>query len=78
MLKVDIGQRFDLDIPLIQAPMAGVSTPVLAAKVCNSGGIGSHGLGALSVFKAARAIAALREMTHRPVNNNFFVISRAL
>ena len=35
----------DIDYPLIQAPMAGVSTPALAAAVSNAGALGSLGLG---------------------------------
>src|SRR4051794_9951569 len=37
---------FDLTLPIIQAPMAGVSTPSLAAAVSNAGGRGPIGLGA--------------------------------
>lgn len=37
-------QRLDIAYPIIQAPMAGVSTPELAAAVSNSGGLGSLGL----------------------------------
>ena len=39
----------DIDYPLIQAPMAGVSTPALAAAVSNAGALGSLGLGASTV-----------------------------
>ncbi|WP_204315042.1 nitronate monooxygenase, partial [Klebsiella pneumoniae] len=38
--------RFGLAHPIVQAPMAGVSTPELAAAVSNAGGLGSIGLGA--------------------------------
>lgn len=34
--------------PIIRAPMAGVSTPELAAGVSNAGGLGSIGIGASS------------------------------
>ncbi len=33
----------DIDYPLIQAPMAGVSTPALAAAVSNAGALGRWG-----------------------------------
>ena len=33
----------DIDYPMIQAPMAGVSTPALAAAVSNAGALGSLG-----------------------------------
>ncbi len=38
--------RLGLSLPIVQAPMAGVSTPDLAAAVSNAGGLGSPGLGA--------------------------------
>jgi nitronate monooxygenase len=34
-----------IDLPIIQAPMAGVSSPELAAEVSNSGALGSIGVG---------------------------------
>jgi nitronate monooxygenase len=58
--------------PIIQAPMAGVSTPALAAAVSNSGGLGSLGLGASNVEQARAAIRATRALTSRPFNVNFF------
>lgn len=44
----------DIDYPLIQAPMAGVSTPALAAAVSNAGALGSLGLGASTVARRKR------------------------
>lgn len=70
--------RFKIDIPLIQAPMAGVSTPELAAKICNSGAIGSLGLGASSAEIAYKAIESLKKATTRPFNVNFFCHKPAL
>lgn len=35
-----------VEIPIIQAPMVGVSNPKLAAEVSNAGALGSIGLGA--------------------------------
>ena len=72
MFETAFGKHFNLDIPLIQAPMAGVSTPSLAAQICNNGAIGSLGLGASSAFDASRALTALRALTKRPFNINFF------
>ncbi|EJF88650.1 NAD(P)H-dependent flavin oxidoreductase [Bartonella tamiae] len=65
-------ETFNLEIPLIQAPMAGVSTPKLSAAVCNAGAIGSLGLGASTVEKAHETIKALKAKTSRPFNLNFF------
>ncbi|WP_263141608.1 nitronate monooxygenase [Pseudomonas sp. RIT-PI-AD] len=58
--------------PIIQAPMAGVSTPRLAAAVSEAGGLGSLGLGASSVEQARAAIAETRALTPKPFNVNLF------
>lgn len=57
---------------LIQAPMAGVSTPEMAAAVSNAGGLGSIAVGALSVEAAHRAILRTRALTSAPFNVNVF------
>ncbi len=62
----------DIDYPLIQAPMAGVSTPALAAAVSNAGALGSLGLGASTVAQAEAMIVATRQLTDRPFNVNLF------
>ncbi|MBN9116415.1 MAG: nitronate monooxygenase, partial [Pandoraea sp.] len=36
-------ERLGLSTPIVQAPMAGTSTPALAAAVSNAGGLGSIG-----------------------------------
>ncbi|WP_340689066.1 nitronate monooxygenase [Sphingomonas liriopis] len=69
--------RLQLDIPLIQAPMAGVSTPALAAAVCEAGGLGSIGVGATDATGARAMIDAVRSRTGRPFNVNLFVHRRA-
>ncbi|MBM7062906.1 nitronate monooxygenase [Pseudomonas sp. UL073] len=58
--------------PIIQAPMAGVSTPQLAAAVSNAGGLGSLGIGASSVAQVRSLIAETRALTDRPFNLNLF------
>ena len=65
-------QLLAIDVPLIQAPMAGVSTPELAAAVSNAGGLGSLGLGASSVGQAEQALIRTRTLTTRPFNVNLF------
>lgn len=61
-----------IQYPIIQAPMAGVSTPRLAAAVSEAGALGSIGIGASSVDKAREMIAATRALTGRPFNVNVF------
>jgi nitronate monooxygenase len=63
--------RFDIH-PIIQAPMAGVSTPQLAAAVSNAGGLGSLGIGASSVAQAQQSISETRLLTNAPFNVNVF------
>lgn len=58
--------------PIVQAPMAGVSTPALAAAVSNAGGLGSLGLGASTVAQAQTLIEQTRRLTERPFNVNLF------
>lgn len=64
--------RLGLRCPIIQAPMAGVSTPELAAAVSNAGGLGSLGIGASARAQARRAIEETRALTARPFNVNVF------
>jgi hypothetical protein len=45
-------QHLGVTLPIVQAPMAGVSTPELAAAVSNTGGLGSIGVGATNAAGA--------------------------
>jgi nitronate monooxygenase len=60
-------------LPIVQAPMAGVSTPALAAAVSNAGGLGSIGIGATDPSGAHKMIEELRALTDRAFNVNVFV-----
>lgn len=64
--------RLSIQFPIIQAPMAGVSTPALAAAVSNAGGLGSVAIGASTVAQARQAIAETRALTREPFNVNVF------
>jgi len=59
-------------LPIIQAPMAGVSTPAMAAAVTKAGGLGSLGMGATDAEGARAMIAAVRKVTSGPLNVNLF------
>jgi nitronate monooxygenase len=65
-------ELLDIEYPIIQAPMAGTSTPAMAAAVANVGGLGSIGVGAASAAGAAEMIAAVRERSRRSLNVNVF------
>lgn len=70
---MDLAARLGLSVPLVQAPMAGTSTPALAAAVCNAGALGSIAIGTLTPQAAGRDIAAIRAATTRAFNVNLFV-----
>jgi nitronate monooxygenase len=65
-------ELLQIDAPIIQAPMAGVSTPEMAAAVSNAGGLGSIGVGATNAAGARQMIAAFRERSIRSLNVNVF------
>jgi nitronate monooxygenase len=65
--------RLQLALPLIQAPMAGVATPLLAASVSEAGGLGSIGVGATNAAGARAMIEEVRGRTSRAFNVNLFV-----
>ena len=62
----------EIDVPIIQAPMAGVSTPEMAAAVSNAGALGSLGVGATDAAGALETIAAFRARSDRSLNVNVF------
>ena len=64
--------RLGLAHPIIQAPMAGTSTPSLAAAVSNAGALGSIAIGSINAAEAGRQIAAVQAATDRPFNVNVF------
>ncbi|MGO9605777.1 MAG: NAD(P)H-dependent flavin oxidoreductase [Candidatus Binataceae bacterium] len=60
---------FSIDVPILQAPMAGPGTPQLAIAVSEAGGLGSLPCAQMSVEQARDII---RQGTSRPINLNFF------
>lgn len=58
--------------PIVQAPMAGVSTPRLAAEVSNAGGLGAIGIGASTPAQARAMVQETRALTAKPFNVNVF------
>ncbi|QND75743.1 NAD(P)H-dependent flavin oxidoreductase [Tardiphaga robiniae] len=64
--------------PIVQAPMAGVSTPALAAASSNAGALGSLGIGASTVPQARKMIQEARELTDKPINVNVFCHTPAI
>lgn len=60
------------ELPLIQAPMAGVQGAALAIAVCQAGGLGSLPCAMLTVEAMRKELSAIRAATDRPYNVNFF------
>jgi nitronate monooxygenase len=65
-------ENLGIKLPIIQAPMAGVSSPAMAAAVSNAGALGSIGVGATDPEGARAMIAAVRARTQRAFNVNVF------
>lgn len=61
-----------IELPLIQAPMAGVQDHRLAAAVSNSGALGSLPCAMLDAAGLRRELTTLTEKTRKPFNLNFF------
>jgi len=61
-----------IDWPIVQAPMAGTSTPEMAAAVSNAGCLGSLGVGAMTARAVDEAIGAFRARCSRSLNINVF------
>ena len=61
-----------IDLPIIQAPMAGVQGSALAVAVCNAGGLGSLPCAMLGTDAMRRELTAIKSQTNRPFNVNFF------
>ena len=64
--------RIGIDLPIFQAPMAGTSTPAMAAAVSNAGALGAIGVAAESTDGAGRMIRATQALTNRAFNVNVF------
>lgn len=61
-----------VELPVVQAPMAGVQGSALAIAVCAAGGLGSLPCAMLSADAMRRELTAIRTATRRPFNVNFF------
>jgi len=65
-------QLFGIELPIIQAPMAGSQGSALAIAVSEAGGLGSLPCAMLSPEAMRAELAAIRAATTRPYNVNFF------
>jgi nitronate monooxygenase len=65
-------QLLGIELPIIQAPMAGAQGSALAIAVCNAGGLGSLPCAMLTPESMRAELAAIRSQTNKPFNVNFF------
>ncbi len=61
-----------VELPLVQAPMAGVQGSALAIAVSNAGGLGSLPCAMLGPDAMRAELSKIRAQTSRPYNVNFF------
>lgn len=61
-----------IDVPIIQAPMAGATTPAMVIAANQAGALGSMPAAALSTEQLREALATIRQGSTRPINVNFF------
>lgn len=61
-----------VELPIIQAPMAGAQGSALAVAVSNAGGLGSLPCAMLGLDAMRKELAAIRAQTRKPFNVNFF------
>ena len=61
-----------IELPIVQAPMAGVQGSALAVAVSNAGGLGSLPCAMLGLDALRAELSAIRSQTDKPFNVNFF------
>ena len=65
-------QLLAIELPIIQAPMAGVQGSALAVGVSNAGGLGSLPCARLTLDDLRKELTAIKAQTDKPFNVNFF------
>ena len=69
---MSLQQLLGIELPIIQAPMAGVQGSALAVAVSEAGGLGSLPCAMLGAEAMRQELAAIRAQTAKPFNVNFF------
>lgn len=65
--------KLPIDKPIVQAPMAGITTPEFVAACCEAGVLGSIGAGYLSGAETKQFIQEVKALTAKPFSVNLFV-----
>lgn len=66
-------EKFAIEKPIIQAPMAGITTPNFVAACCEAGVLGSIGAGYLNGEQTRTFIQEVKQLTIKPFSVNLFV-----
>ncbi|NVZ69220.1 NAD(P)H-dependent flavin oxidoreductase [Pseudomonas costantinii] len=61
-----------IEVPIIQAPMAGATTAAMVIAANEAGALGSMPAAALSIEQLHEALTTIRQGSTRPINVNFF------
>ena len=69
---MNIRELFGIELPIIQAPMAGIQGSAMAVAVSNAGGLGSLPCAMLTPDSLRSELQAITTQTTRPWNLNFF------
>jgi len=69
---MNLRELLGIELPIIQAPMAGVQGSALAIAVSNAGGLGSLPCAMLTPEAMRQELTAIRQHTGKPYNVNFF------
>lgn len=69
---MDLRSLLNIDVPLVQAPLAGVQGSAMAIAVSNAGALGSLPCAMLSMQALHQELLALQAQTTRSYNLNFF------
>ena len=64
-------ELFGIEVPVIQAPMLGITTAAMIVAVAEAGGLGSLPLSNLSPEVARSIFSEIRRQTSKPINVNF-------
>ena len=67
-----IVELFGIELPIIQAPMAGSTGSEMVVAVAEAGGLGSLPCALLSAEQIRAEVETIRRQTKRPINLNFF------
>ncbi|REH86279.1 NAD(P)H-dependent flavin oxidoreductase [Staphylococcus felis] len=71
--QMEISQLCQIDYPIIQAGMAGSTTPELVAAVSNAGALGTIGAGYMTPDELESEIKQVQDLTANPFAINIFV-----